>query len=308
LPPTRYDAAPAFSSSLLAWFFVVVWGSGYLATRIGLGYAPPFTFLVLRYSFGVVALAAMLTVSRRRQPLRWPDSRRQLLHIVVAGLLMHAFNLGGSHYAQYLGMSAGITALVLAAQPLLTAVAVSAVRHERLARLQWVGVALGLAGVAIVVWHKIDTRTMSWSAVGAALFALAAITAGTLYQRAYCHGVDLRTAGIIQFASSLALLVPLAVGVEGFPLRFGWPLPVAIAYLVIFASILAVNALHTLMRRGEATRVTSLLYLPPIVAVGLEWLLFSVRPSALTAVGIAITCAGVALCAHQRPAQQAESA
>lgn len=120
----------------------------------------------------------------------------------------------------------------------------------------------------------------------------------------YCHGVVLRTAGIIRFAGSLALLVPLAVGIEGFPLRFGWPLPVAIAYLVIFASILAVNALHTLMRRGEATRVTSLLYLPPLVAVGLKWPLFSVRPSALTGLGIAITCGGVALCAHDRPARR----
>ena len=71
----------------------------------------------------------------------------------------------------------------------------------------------------------------------------------------------------------------------------------AIAFLVIFASILAVNALHTLMRRGEATRVTSLLYLTPIIAVALEWAMFSVRPTLLTTIGIAVTCAGVAMVA-----------
>jgi len=301
-PSFRAAASPAASAwptPFLAWFFVIVWGSGFLATKIGLAYAPPFTFLTLRYGFGLLVLAPLLWLAHRRVPLRWPASARALGHVVAAGLMMHAGNLAGSHYAQYLGMSAGITALVLAAQPLLTAVAVSLLQHERLRPVQWLGVLLGLAGVAIVVWHKIDTRTMSWGATAAALFGLLSISAGTLYQRAFCDGVDLRTAGIIQFAASLALVAPLALVVEGFPIRFGWPLPAAVAYLVIFASILAVNALHTLMRRGEATRVTSLMYLTPIVAVALEWLLFGVRPSALTAVGIAITCTGVALCVRR---------
>ena len=296
MPTTR----PAIPSLLLAWFFVLVWGSGYIGTRIGLRDAAPFTFLALRYAFGVAVLAPMLWLASRRVPLRWPDSRAAWRHVLVAGLLMHAANLGGSHYAQYLGMSAGITALVLAAQPLLTAVAVCALQHERLYRLQWLGVALGLAGVAIVVWHKIDTRTMSWDATAAALFSLAAITTGTLYQRAFCGGVDLRAAGMIQFVASLLVMAPLAWLVEGFRIRYEWPLPVSIAYLVVFASILAVNALHTLMRRGEATRVTSMLYLPPIVAVGLEWAMFGVRPTPLTGAGILVTCVGVALCAHRR--------
>ena len=103
----------------------------------------------------------------------------------------------------------------------------------------------------------------------------------------------------MQFGATLAVVTPLAWSFEGLPLHFGWPLVFALGFLVIFASIFAVNALHTLMRRGEATRVTSLLYLTPIFAVALEWLLFGVVPTALTIVGIVVTCTGVALVAWQ---------
>ena len=281
------------SSSWLAWYFVIVWGSGYLATKVGLQYAPPFTFLTLRFAFGLLLVIPLAWVVKAR----WPESLSQWLHIAVAGLLMHAINLGGSHYAQYLGMSAGVAALVLALQPLVTAMAAAPLMGERLSSLQWLGVALGLAGVALVVWHKIDLGAMSIGSLVGIFIALTAMTVGTLYQRIFCPAVDLRAASVVQFAATVLVLTPLAIGVEGFEFRGSWPLLAAIGFLVVFASIFAVNALHTLMRRGEATRVTSLLYLTPIIAVALEWLMFGIYPTGLTALGIAVTCAGVALVA-----------
>jgi len=170
---------------------------------------------------------------------------------------------------------------------------------ERLRRAQWLGVAVGLLGVLLVVWHKIDARAVGAPALAAVLTALAAITAGTLYQRRFCPDVDLRAATAMQFAVTAIALAPLAVAIEGFALQPHWALAAAILYLVVFASILAVNALHTLMRRGESTRVTSLLYLTPLFAVALEWAMFAVVPTKLTALGVAVTCAGVALVAWQ---------
>jgi drug/metabolite transporter (DMT)-like permease len=287
------------ASPVLAWFFVAVWGSGYIATKTGLQYAPPFTFLSLRFATGLCLLLPLAFYWQRREPLRWPETPRALMHVIVAGLLMHAANLGASHYSQYLGMSAGVTALVLAAQPLATALIAAALLGERLRPAQWLGVFIGLAGVALVVWHKIDIRAISTGATVAVLTSLTAITIGTLYQRAFCRTVDLRVASLLQFAATLVVMFPLAVIVEDASLRFGWPLVAAIAFLVIGASILGVNALNTLMRRGEATRVTSLLYLTPIFAVALEWLMFAVVPTSLTVVGIVITCFGVALVAWQ---------
>ena len=293
--PADLASPTSAPSHLLAWFFVLVWGSGYLASKTGLQYAPPFTFLSLR--FGAALLVATPLVLWLRPA--WPSGWAAWGHVTVAGLLMHAVNLGGSHSAQYLGMSAGVTALVLSVQPLLTALLAVGFLGERLAPRQWLGVALGLAGVALVVWHKIDLRAVGAEAAFAVLVSLAAITLGTLYQRAFCPTVDLRAAMLIQFGATLLAVLPVAWAVEGLKVQWSWPLLGAVGFLVIFASILAVNALHTLMRRGQATRVTSLLYLTPLIAVGLEWLLFRVQPTALTWLGIAVTCAGVALTAWQ---------
>lgn len=299
--PMRPETAPAtpaahgLPSPALAWFFVTVWGSGYLATKVGLQDAPPFTFLTLRFALGLALVVPLLAWLQRHEALRWPATPREWLHVVAAGLLMHAANLGGSHYAQYLGMSAGVTALVLSMQPLATALIAARFLHERLRPYQWAGVLIGLAGVALVVWHKVDVRAVSGAALVAVLLSLAAITAGTLYQRAFCPTVDLRAAVPVQFGATAVVLLPLALAVESFSFEPTWSLGGAIGYLVVFSSLLGVNALHTLMRRGEATRVTSLLYLTPIIAVLLEWLMFGLAPTPLTVLGVAVACAGVAL-------------
>lgn len=202
--------------TFLAWYFVTVWGSGYLATKVGLQYAAPFTFLTLRYLLG---LALMVPVVLALRP-RWPKAPAEWLHVAIAGVLMHAVNLGGSHYTQYLGLSAGITALLLSAQPLLTAVIAARWMSERLAPAQWTGVALGLAGIVLVVWHKIDVRAMTIGSLVAVATSLAAITAGTLYQRVFCRHVDLRGAPLVQFAASLAVVAPLAWLAEGMAIRW----------------------------------------------------------------------------------------
>jgi drug/metabolite transporter (DMT)-like permease len=282
--------------TFLAWYFVTMWGSGFLATKIGLQYAAPFTFLTLRFLFGIACMLPIVLIARAR----WPATRADLGHVIVAGLLMHATHLAGSHYTQYLGVSAGITAVLLSVQPLLTAFIASRWMGERLAGWQWLGIAVGLAGVVLVVWHKIDVREMTLLSLLAVIISLLGVTAGTLYQRVFCPLVDLRMAALVQFSVTAAAVAPLAWVIEGFKVTWAWPMFGAIAFLVIGGSMLAVSALHTLMRHGEATRVTSLIYLTPIFAVVLEFALFRVVPSAVSVIGIAITCAGVALVAWKR--------
>ncbi len=193
---------------------------------------------------------------------------------------MHAVQLGGSHYAQYLGMSAGVAALIISCQPLLTAGIASRFLNERLAPGQWAGVFIGLAGVALVVWHKIDIREVTLGSLAGTLVALAGVTSATLYQKVFSPRSDLKAAAVIQFAASLAVLAPLALAVEGFKFTWAWEMAAAIAFLVIFAS---------------AARVTSMMYLPPVFAVALELALFGVAPGWLTVLGMAVACGGVAM-------------
>jgi drug/metabolite transporter (DMT)-like permease len=278
-------------NALLAWYFVAVWGSGYVFTKLGLQHAPPFTLLSLRFLFGLLCLLPVIALAR----VKWPKSPVEISHLAVAGLLMHAVQLGGSHYAQYLGMSAGVSALVLSCQPLATAFIAWRFLGERLLPGQWLGVVLGLAGVSLVVWHKVDIREVGAASLLCSLIGLAGVTAATLYQRQFSPGADLKAAALIQFAAASVVFVPLAIGVEGFPVRWAPELFVAIVFLVIFASLLGVSVLHHLMRQGEAFRVVSMMYLPPVFAVALELAMFGLLPGPLAIAGMAVACAGVAM-------------
>lgn len=273
----------------LAWYFVAVWGAGYLATKIGLQYAAPFTFLTLRFAFGLLCLLPFVW------GIRWPQTPAEYGHLAAAGLLIHAVQLGGSHYAQYLGMSAGVAALILSTQPLFTAALAEKLLGERLKRRQWFGVFVGLLGVAMVVWHKVDLREVTAANLAASLVALTGVTAATLYQKRFSPRADLRAMTVVQFAATLAVVAPLALVVEDFSFDFSIQLITSIFFVVIFASILGVMALWWLLRHGEATRVTSMMYLPPLFAVALELAMFGVVPSGLMLAGIAVTCAGVAM-------------
>nr|HET7860401.1 DMT family transporter [Caldimonas sp.] len=203
--------------------------------------------------------------------------------------------LGGSHYAQRWGLSAGVTALVLALQPLLTAVVVSRWLHERLTATQRVGVGVGLAGVALVVGERALAGTASAASLGAIVVSLLCVTAGTLYQREFCAATDLRAAVCIHFAATAAVMLPLGVVVERFDVHWNGVVAAALVYHVVLASIGAYSILHLLLRHGQATGVTSLLYLTPPVAALVEWAFFRVAPTATMWLGMAVACVGVAM-------------
>jgi drug/metabolite transporter (DMT)-like permease len=285
-------AAPLARAAVVALsgYFVVVWGSGFVASRYALQYAAPFTYIGVRYAIAFVVALLAFGLSAR-----WPRSPREWGHVAVAGLLSHAGYLGGSHYAQSWGLSAGITALVLALQPLLTAVAVSRWLHEKLGAWQKVGVGVGLLCVALVVGPRALHGGSSLASLLAVAWALVCVTAGTLYQRQFCVATDLRAAVCIHFAATAVVMLPLAGIVEGFAIEWNAAVAAALAYHVVLGSIGAYSVLHLLMRHGQATGVTSLLYLTPPVAALCEWLVFGLLPTALMWIGMVIACVGVAM-------------
>jgi drug/metabolite transporter (DMT)-like permease len=286
---------------VLAAYFVTIWGAGFVASRIALQYAAPFTYIGVRYA--LASVVALLAFGLRAT---WPKTRAEWGHVTVAGLLSHAGYLGGSHYAQRWGLSAGVTALVLALQPLLTAVIMSRWLHERLGPLQKVGVGIGLVGVALVVGQRAETPA-SWASLVAVLWALACVTAGTLYQREFCARSDLRSAVCIHFFATAAVMLPLGVAVEGFEIQWNRQIFIALGYHVVLASIGAYSIFHLLLRRGQATGVTSLLYLTPPIAALCEWVVFGVLPTPVMWAGMVIACVGVAMATRAAPAAVSRS-
>jgi drug/metabolite transporter (DMT)-like permease len=273
-------------------FFVLLWSTGFIVAKFGLPYAPPLTFLILRC--GMAVLVLMPVVLWTRAP--WPRGR--IGHMAVAGLLMQAGYLGGVWASIKLGMPAGLSALIVGMQPILTAFAAPLI-GERVLPRQWIGLVLGLSGVALVVYAKINLAGLSAQAIGLCLLALCSITIGTLYQRRFCPSFDLRTGTVIQFAATVLALLPLAVLLEGFDLSLAqvqWNARFvgALLWSVFALSIGAIFLLFKLISRNEATQVTSLLYLTPPTTAIMAWFMFGEALSPAGIIGMLIAVAGVA--------------
>lgn len=279
------------ASVALPVLFVLLWSTGFIGARLGMPHAEPLTFLTLRYLV-VLAIMAPLALLLRA---RWPASRREAGHIAVAGLLIQGGYLGGVFCAIDAGMSAGVVALIVGMQPLLTAAAAGRLLGERVMPLQWAGFALGLAGVALVVWHKMSLQGMGAGSLGLALFALACITLGMLYQKKYCPSFDLRTGVVLQFGAALAVTLPLALAFETLDVEWNGEFLFALGWLALVLSAGTTSLLFRLIERGAATRVTSLFYLTPAVTAVMAWLLFGDMLSGMAIVGMAVALTGVAL-------------
>jgi drug/metabolite transporter (DMT)-like permease len=291
-PASPTSSAHAGWLSPVPLFFVFLWSTGFIAAKYGLPYAPPLSFLILRCLGAVLFLIPMVLASGAP----WPRGR--IGHVAVAGLLLQAGYLGGVWSAIKLGMPAGLSALIVGMQPILTAFAAPLV-GERVSRRQWLGLLLGLGGVALVVAAKVRLNGLAPAAIGLCLLALLSITIGTLYQKRFCPRFDLRTGTLIQFAASALLLLPLAVLLEDFGpslARVHWtPQFVgALLWSILALSIGAIFLLFRLISRNDATKVTSLLYLTPPTTAVMAWLMFGEALSALGLVGMAVAVAGVA--------------
>ena len=276
--------------------FVLIWSTGFIVARYGMPHAPPMKFLAVRYALSVAAFLLWAWLARAA----WPRSGRQFAHLAVTGVLMHAGYLGGVWAAVKAGMGAGLAALLVGLQPVLTAVWIS-LQGGQVATRQWAGLALGLAGLVLVVWQKLGLGEVGPLNLSFAFIALVAITAGTLYQKRFVQPCDVRTANLVQLAAALAVTLPLAA-LETETMRWLLPdgtpnreLAGAIAWSVLGLTLGGSSLLYLLIQRGAATSVTSLMYLVPPTTALMAWVLFGEPITVLIVAGMALTAAGVSL-------------
>jgi len=277
--------------ALMPFAFVLIWSTGFIVAKFGLPYAPPLTFLLLRF-LGVLVFLFPLVLLLRAQ---WPVGRMR--HIAVAGILVQAGYLAGVWCAIKLGMPAGLSALIVGMQPVLTAFAAPLI-GEKVRGRQWIGLIFGLCGVALVVANKITLIGLTWQSIALCVMALLSITIGTMYQKRYCPHFDLRTGTIIQFAASGVVILPLAIWLEDFspalqsvqwtPNFIG-----ALLWAIHALSIGSIFLLFTLIRKSAATQVTSLLYLTPPTTALMAWIAFGEVFSLIGMLGMLLAVIGV---------------
>lgn len=271
--------------------FVFLWSTGFVGVKLGLPHAEPFVFLGLRFAATTLLVGGFMLAARVPLPQRGTD----IAHAMVVGTLLHFTYITGVLEAERHGVSAGVVALVAGLQPLATAALSGPLLRERVRLVQWLGLVLGFAGVALVVYAKLaiaETTLTGFAYAGMALFG---VTAGTLYQKRFCTGIELRASIAIQIATAGVICFAVAGATEQFVVHWTGAFVFAVLWLAIVVSIGAFSLFMLLLRRGAAARVTSLFYLTPPTTAVLGWLLFNETLGPLALAGMAVAVAGVAL-------------
>jgi len=300
----RLARSPSFWLAAMPAVFVLIWSTGFVVARLGMPHAPPMGFLAWRFALSVACLGVWIVLVRAP----WPSGRAQWLHLAVTGLLMQAGYLGGVWSAVKAGIGAGTVALIVGLQPVLTAIWIDVASRdgERVGVRQWLGLVLGFAGLAMVVSDRLVGGELTAFNAGLAVFALACITVGTLYQKRHVQPCDVRTASFVQLAAALLVVLPLA-GLEHGTMQWNGELLSAMAWSVLVLTLGGSSLMFLLIQRGAATQVTSLLYLVPPCTAVMAWLLFREPLGLHVLAGLALTAAGVALIVRKTTDRAAQS-
>jgi drug/metabolite transporter (DMT)-like permease len=285
---TPRSLADAFVSAAPA-LFVLLWASGFVGAKLGLPYAEPMTFLTVRMTAVVLVLGLIILITR---PGRL--SRMDMMHSAVTGFFVHGCYLGGVFIAIDHKLPAGFAALVVSLQPILTSTLANRLLGERVTPRQWAGLALGVAGVYLVVHGRTEggAPPVAWAA---ATVGLIGMTIGTLYQKRFGGGIEWRTGFLVQYVAAAVLFWLLALTFENRHVEWTVPFMIAITWLVFGLSLGAIGLLYFLIQRQAAARVVSLFYMTPPITALMAWLMFREELSPLALAGMGVCVVGVAL-------------
>jgi drug/metabolite transporter (DMT)-like permease len=269
--------------------FVLLWSTGFVATKYVINNADPLTYLAIRMALVVVLMAIIVAIAR---PV-WPD-RTEIGHSIIAGILVHGFYLGGTAVAISLSIPAGLSALMPGLQPILMATIANRWLGERVTPLQWAGLAIGVGGVALILHDRTLTGQAGWGWFASAV-SLVSITLGTLYQRRYCGGIDWRSGNLVQYVAVTGFFTVGAFLFEQRTVHWTAEFVLALVWLAVVLSIGSIGLLYWLIRHQAATSVASLFYLVPAVTAVMAFVLFNERLDAIAIAGMVICAAAVFL-------------
>jgi drug/metabolite transporter (DMT)-like permease len=283
----------SFAARAAPAIFVVLWSTGFVATKYVLSGAEPLTYLTIRMAV-VVGLMAMIAAIARP---KWPD-RIGIAHSIVAGILVHGFYLGGTAIAIAHSIPAGLSALIPGLQPLLTSTLANRWLGERVTPLQWGGLFLGLGGVVLILHGRPMSGEAGWGWLASGV-SLVSITLGTLYQRRYCGRIDWRAGNLVQYLAVAAFFAVAAGLFENNQVRWTGEFVLALAWLAVVLSIGSIGLLYWLIRHSAATSVASLFYLVPAVTAVMAYVLFGERLDTVAIAGM-VACAAAVFLVNRR--------
>ncbi|NQY89995.1 MAG: DMT family transporter [Colwellia sp.] len=274
----------------LPFFFVLLYGSGFVGAKLGLPHSTPLSFLSLRFITAGLILLFIAKCFGNQLP-NW----REVMHISVAGSLTVCLFSIGVFVSIDMGLAPAISALIIALQPILVALFAQKLVNERLNLAQWLGLFLGFCGVAVVVNDSITSTSFSWFAIGMSVLALLGVTFGNLYQKRYCADMDLFYGGALQSLVSGLICLALLPFFESFKVAWVDEFIISLVYMIVGVSLGALSLLYIMIQRGEVSRVASVFYLVPVSAAVSAYFLFGETIKEATLLGASIIALGIFL-------------
>lgn len=271
--------------------FIILYGSGFVGAKLGFPYAKPLVFLTVR--FAISALLLLMIALSMKAP--WPKSWKERFHIGVAGFFLVCLFSIGTWVSMDMGVPPAVSALIIALQPLSVAVASHFVLQKKVQPAQWVGLVLGLLGVALVVGKNASFNAGYLAGVCMSFLGLFGLTVGNLYQKKFCSSMNIFTGGVIQSVVSGVICAIGAVMFE--PLKIEWTgqFIFALSWMSVVISLGAISFLYILLSQGENHKVASLFYLVPVATAVIAYLVFKTLLSPVEMIGMLIAVLGVGL-------------
>jgi len=282
--------------------FVVMWATGFVVARLSAPHADPLSFLAIRFPIAGLLFAGIAAALGAP----WPG-RKAAFHAAMAGAFLHGGYLGPVYWAVAHGMPAGVSALIVGLQPLMTAILAAWIVKEAISLRHWIGLAVGILGVALVVWPKLQmgmTGGITPVTTAVNVFGALSIAFGTVYQKRFATALNLASGGAWQYVGATAVVLGFALAMEDFHFDGSFNAWFALGWSVVVLSLGAITLLMLLIRHGGVARVSSLIFLVPGVSALMAYGLFGETLSAVQIIGMAV-CAGAVLIVTRRPARPA---
>jgi len=281
--------------------FVFLWSSGFVAAKLGLPDSDPMSFLLLRFSIVMVLIGALALAMRAPWPATWTAKGQSML----VGVLLHGIYLGGVFSAIDRGMPAGLSALIVSLQPVLTAMFAKSLLNETVTFKQWIGIVLGFGGLVLVLFDRAGLGgantgwALEWGSLAFATAGLIGITLGSILHKKYTQNQDLRTSGFLQYLGAFLFLAIIALFIKPQTVIWTPEFVLALSWLVLAMSFGAVFLLLQIIRHGEMSKVATLFYLVPPTTAVLAYLIFGEQLTLVELTGMAITAIGVMLASRK---------
>lgn len=273
---------------LFSLLFVLLWSSAFISGKVIVADASPLAALLFR--FVIVTAGYALFAITTKQKIIYP--LKESSKAMATGILFHGIYLGGCWYSFSKGMPAGIVALIVTLQPILTSLLAGPLLGEVVTWRQWTGILLGFSGTVLVLgldaFNEFSTMALIASSV-----ALIAITTGTLWQKKISLHMPLSASNIYQSLGASIFLWGASYGLEQPFIHFTSSFVMAMAWQIIAVSFGAFTILMYLIKIGSASQTSTLFFLIPSVSAIMGWIFLQELLTGYDLIGFLIATLGV---------------